>query len=220
MGGCAANDKLLVDLLHESNELIIGAESGPSVCAHAGNSRCRVKVGSSGALGRGHDFGLQSLNTTTVINYEVEAGGGTGHLVRELYELFEANTCADGGRQIFGLAHHVIQCVIAAPDAGIELLFCLGALADVSCDLLLLLGRTAVVFLHLTDGKIDLSQASPRLVEEAHINSIGTRILHLLKAMQGNIQSPCDVLEHASYLVIEDHLGPYCGHKSASFRGE
>ena len=192
MGGCAANGKLAVDLLHKSNELIIGAESGSSVCAHAGNSRCRVKVGSSGALGRGHDFGLQLIHAAAVIHKERQAGGGAGHLVREADELIEPGTGGQCGHQGLDLAQHTI---------------CQGATgAEASVEVFLLLCGSAVAVRHLLDFGICSHKLGACLCNLGGINSSARGTLDLLKGVERSVKCGGYPLEHGAHPVIEDHL--------------
>ena len=198
MGGCAANSKLAVDLLHKSNELIIGAESGSSVCAHAGNSRCRVKIGSSGALGRGHDFGLQLIHAAAVIHKERQAGGGAGHLVREADELIEPGTGGQRGHQGLDLAQHTVQGITAASDIVLQLL-------SLDCSFLVCICH----LLHLDTGPC---KCRPCLVKFIGVKCHARGTLDLLKGVECSIERTYDMIKRAGHTIIQHHLRLNCCH--------
>ena len=195
----AADDKLLVDLFHESDELIIAFKGGARIGSHTGDGGGGVQVGRPGALGGGHDFLLQLINGASIIHYEIEAGRGAGQLVRQPQERFCTGSGGQCGHNAFDLAQQSIRRI--------------GAVAEALVEDFLLLCRPAVALRHLVNLGVGLHQRRSGRLDFCRVHSTPGGPLDLLKGIEGGVERRVDFSEHAADTVIEDHLRSDCCHK-------
>ena len=194
----AANDKLLVDLFHESDELIIAFKSGARIGSHTGDGGGGVQIGGPGPLGRGHDFLLQGLHRAPVIHKEIEAGRGAGHLVRQPQERFYTGSGGQCGHNAFDLAQQAARSI--------------GAVAEALVEDFLLLCRPAVALRHFIHFTVGLHQRRSGRLDLRRVHSTPGGPLDLLKGIEGGVERRVDFSEHAADTVIEDHLRSDCCH--------
>ena len=179
---------MLIDLLHESDELIIAFKSPASVCAHAGNGGGGVQVGCPGALGRGHDFLLQFIHRAPVIHNETEAGRGAGQLIRQSQERFCTRSGCQRGHNAFDLAQQPIRSARAVAEALVEHF--------------LLLSRPAVALRHVINLTVGLHKRSSGRLDLSRVHSPPGGTLDLLKGIEGGVERRVDFSEHTADAVI------------------
>ena len=200
MGRSTANNKLLVHLLHEGNDLIhIATEGVTGVQAKFRNGGSGIKVNGSGTLGGSHDLLFQHIHGTAIIHQQIQPGLGACQFIRNVLHLIDPDDTTSGNGNLFDGGQKPIGGIVTPTDGIIELLLFIVGVPDIFFNGIKGGSRFRPFFTGFPDCR--------------RVNGSTRSLLHRFKGVQHNTHSLVHTLKGAGNTIVKGNSGSDSSHR-------
>ena len=200
LGRSAANNKLLVHLLHESNDLIhVTVEGVTGVQAKFRNGGSGIKVNGSGTLGGSHDLLFQHIHGTAIIHQQIQSGFGACQFIRNVQRLIDPGDTTSGNGNFLDGGQKSIGGIVTPTNGIIELLLFIIGVPDIFFNGIKGGSRFRPFFTGFPDCR--------------RVNGSTGSLLHGFKGVQHNTHSLVHTLKGAGNTIIKGNSGSDSSHR-------